>query len=149
MHKRREKPRLKFGIIVKDRKNNREGKTRNISVDGCFLEKEGGFKELMPIGSQIELIMDLPNAEKKIKVTGVVKHHGNHEDGMGIHFETIDDQSVSIIETFIRTFLDDITNEEWARTKEEYWEEVDKLKEKIPPFDRAQAPTDFKINHKK
>jgi len=136
MHKRREKPRLKFGIIVKDKHTHKEGKTRNISIDGCFIEKVGGFKELMPIGAQIELVMDLPNADKKLKVSGIVRHHGTHEDGMGIHFESIDDQSVSIIETFIKTFLDDITNEEWVRTKEEYQEEVDKLKEKIPQKDK-------------
>lgn len=130
MHKRREKPRLKFGIIVKDRKNNREGKTGNISVDGCFIEKGGGFNKLLPIGSHIELILDLPNAEKKIKVTGVVKHHGIHEDGTGIYFEAIESKSVSIIEQFIKTFLDDYSGEEWARTKEEYCEEVDRLKEK-------------------
>ena len=131
MHKRRKKPRLKFGIIVKDKKNNKQGKTRNISVDGCFIEKGGGFDELMPIGSHIELILDLPNANKKIKVMGVVKHHGTHGDGMGIYFEAIDGQSVSIIEQFIRTFLDDYLGEEWSKTKEEYWEEVDRLKEKI------------------
>ena len=136
MHTRREKPRLKFGIIVKDKHTHKKGKTRNISVDGCFIEKVGGFKELMPLGAQIELVMDLPNADKKIKVAGVVKHHGTHEDGMGIHFEAIDDTSVSIIETFIRTFLDDITSEDWARIKEEYREEVDKLKVKIPRKDK-------------
>ena len=135
MHKRREQPRLKFGILVKDKKSHKEGKTRNISVDGCFIEKEGGFKKLMPVGSRIELVMDLPNADKKIKVTGIVKHHGTHEDGMGIYFETIDDASVSIIETFIETFLDDISGEEWARIKKEYWEEVDRLKEKMPHKD--------------
>ena len=136
MHTRREKPRLKFGIIVKDKQTQKEGKTRNISVDGCFIEKVGDFKDLMPIGARIELVMDLPNADKKIKVAGIVKHHGTQEDGMGIHFEAIDEQSVSTIDTFIKTFLDDITSEEWARTKEEYQEEVDKLKEKIPQKDK-------------
>lgn len=130
MHKRREQPRLKFGIIVKDKKSNKEGKTRNISVDGCFIEKEEGFKELPPIGSQIELILDLPNAEKKINVMGVVKHHGTHEDGMGIFFEAIDEESISIIGQFIKTFLDGILGNELAKTKSDYWEEVDRLKEK-------------------
>lgn len=131
MYKRREQPRLKFGVVVKDRKNNRWGKTRNISVDGCFIEKTEGFEKLLPVGSHMELILDLPNAERKINVTGLVKHHGTHEDGMGIIFEEIDDQSVDVIEQFIKTFLDDILGEEWARTKEEYWGEVDRLKEKI------------------
>lgn len=135
MHKRREQPRLKFGIIVKDKKHNKQGKTRNISADGCFIEKEGGFQELLPIGSPIELILDLPNADKKIKVMGRVKHHGTHEDGMGIYFEAIDDQSISLIEEFIKTFLDDLVSEERIKAREEYWEEVDRLKEKTPHND--------------
>jgi len=132
MQRRREQPRLKFGIIVKDKNSNKQGKTRNISIDGCFIEKEGGFDEPMPIGSHIELILDLPNADKKIKVRGVVKHHGTHEDGMGIYFEAIDGQSVSIIEQFIKTFLDDYMGYEWAKIKEDYLKEVDRVKEKIP-----------------
>ena len=135
MHKRREQPRLKFGVLVKDEKSHKEGKTRNISIDGCFIEKEGGFSELLPTGTQIELILDLPNAEKKIKVTGMVKHHGRHEDGMGIAFKTIDKESVRIIRQFIKTFFDDASGEEWTRTKSEYMEEVEKLKEKAPHQD--------------
>jgi hypothetical protein len=134
-YKRREQPRLKFGVVVKDKKNKRQGKTRDISVDGCFIEKKGEFEELLPIGSPIELILDFPNADKKFKVSGVVKHHGTHEDGTGIRFEKIDDHAVVIIEQFIKTFLDDILGEEWAKTKEEYWDEVDRLKEKIPHKD--------------
>ncbi len=135
MYKRRGQPRLKFGVVVKDIKNDRRGKTKNISVDGCFIEKKGEFKELLPVGSLMELLLDLPNADSKIKVMGVVKHHGTYEDGMGISFEKIDDQSASIIEQFIKTFLDDILGEEWAKTKEEYWDEVDRLKGKMPHKD--------------
>lgn len=135
MHKRREQPRLKFGIIVKDKKNHKEGKTRNISIDGCFIEKEGGFYQPLPIGTHIELTLDLPNAENKIKVTGVVKHHGTHEDGMGIIFEAIDEESISTIGQFIKTFLDDASGDEWTKTKADYREEVDRLKEKTPHQD--------------
>jgi len=131
MNKRREEARLKFGIIVKDKNSNKQGKTRNISVDGCFIEKGEGFNQLLPLGSQIELILDLPNAAKKIEVMGVVKHHGTHEDGMGVYFESIDSESVSLIEQFIKTFLDDYLGEEWAKIKEDYWKEVDRVKEKI------------------
>ena len=58
MQKRREHPRLKFGIIVEDSKHHKKGETRNISVDGCFIEKEGGFSKLLPVGSHIELTFD-------------------------------------------------------------------------------------------
>lgn len=136
MHcKRREQPRLKFGVVVKDRKRKRSGKTKDVSIDGCFIEKQGEFKDLLPIGSRIELILDFPNADRKIKVWGVVKHHGKNNNGMGIRFEKIDDQAIAVIEQFIRTFLDDVWGEEWAKTKEEYWDEVDRLKEKIPHKD--------------
>jgi hypothetical protein len=70
MHKRREQPRLKFGVVVKDRKNKKQGTTRNISVDGCFIKKEGEFNELLPIGSPIDLVLTLPNADRKITVSG-------------------------------------------------------------------------------
>jgi len=135
MHKRREQPRLKFAIIVKDKKHHKEGITRNISIDGCFIEKERGFSTLLPTGSTIELFLDLPNAEKKIKVTGEVTHHGTHEDGMGISFKKIDKESITLIRQFIKTFLDDEPGQEWERTKAEYWEEVDRLKEKTRPHD--------------
>ena len=131
MQKRRAQPRLKFGVIVKDKKNNRKGKTRNISVDGCFIEKEDGFDELLPVGSSIELILDLPNAEKKIRATGIVKHHGTHNDGMGVYFEQIDKQSILLIDQFIKTFLDDLS-EEYAEIKKEYHEEVGRLRDKSP-----------------
>ena len=129
MHKRRTQPRLKFGIIVKDKKSKRKGKTRNISVDGCFIEKRDGFDELLPVGSSIELILDLPNAEKKIKATGIVKHHGTHNDGMGVYFELIDKESVLLIDQFIQTFIDDLS-EEYAEIKKEYHEEVGRLRDK-------------------
>lgn len=130
MQKRREQPRLKFGILIKDKKSNNEGKTRNISIDGCFIEKEGGFNELLSIGSQIELVLDLPNAEKKIRVMGIVMHHGTHKDGMGISFKEIDGESAIIIRQFIKTFLDDFLGEEWSKIKTDYWEEANRLKEK-------------------
>jgi hypothetical protein len=132
MHKRREQPRLKFGVVVKDRKNKKQGTTRNISVDGCFIKKEGEFNELLPIGSPIDLVLTLPNADRKITVSGVVRHHGTHEDGMGISFEEIDDQSVGLIQELIKTFLDDLSGDGLAEIKEDFWKEVDRLKVKTP-----------------
>ena len=137
MQKRREQPRLKFGVIVNDKKHHREGKTRNISVDGCFIEKEGGFSKLLPVGTHIELTFDLPNAERKIKVMGEVKHHGTHEDGMGISFKTIDEDAVFLIRQFIKAFLDDL-GEEFNKTKAEFWEEVDRLKDKTHHHDEPK-----------
>jgi hypothetical protein len=132
MHKRREQPRLKFGVVVKDRKNKKQGTTRNISVDGCFIKKEGEFNELLPIGSPIDLVLTLPNTDRKITVSGVVRHHGTHEDGMGISFEEIDDQSVGLIQELIKTFLDDLSGDGLAEIKEDFWKEVDRLKVKTP-----------------
>ena len=132
MHKRREQPRLKFDVIVKDTKHNRQGTARNISIDGCFIKREGAFEELLPVGSSVDLLITLPNADKRIPVSGVVKHHGTQKDGMGIFFEKIDKQSVTIIEEFIKTFLDDLSGDALTGIKEDYWQEVERLKEKTP-----------------
>jgi Tfp pilus assembly protein PilZ len=132
MQKRREHPRLKFGVVVKDKRSKKQGTTRNISIDGCFIKKEGDFNELLPIGTPIDLVLTLPNTDKKITVAGVVRHHGTQEDGIGISFEEIDDHSVAIIQEFIKTFLDDLSGDNLAGIKEEYWKEVDQLKGKTP-----------------
>ena len=132
MQKRREQPRLKFGVVVKDKRTQKRGTTRNISVDGCFIKKEGEFNELLPIGSPVDLVFILPNTDRNITVSGVVRHHGTQEDGMGISFDEIDDHSVEIIREFIQTFLDDLSGDGWADIKEEYWQEVDRLKGKTP-----------------
>jgi hypothetical protein len=132
MQKRREQPRLKFGVVVKDKRSKKQGTTRNISVDGCFIKKGGGFTELLPIGTPVDLVLTLPNTDRNITVSGVVRHHGTQEDGMGISFEEIDDRSVGVIQEFITTFLDDLSEDNWAGIKEEYWEEVDRLKGKKP-----------------
>ncbi len=131
MEMRREQPRLKFGIIVRD-KHKRQGETRNISVEGCFIERKEGFSELLPVGTSIELLLDFPNAEHMIKVKGVVKHHGTHEDGMGISFESLDESSLAIIEQFIQTFLDD-AGDEWAGSRADYWREAERLKKRSTP----------------
>ena len=132
MQKRREQPRLKFGVVVKDKKTQKRGTTRNISVDGCFIKKEGEFSELLPIGSPVDLVFTLPNTDRNITVPGVVRHHGTQGDGMGISFDDIDDHSVEVIREFIQTFLDDLSGDGWADIKEEYWQEVDRLKGKTP-----------------
>ena len=132
MQKRREQPRLKFGVVVKDKKTQKRGTTRNISVDGCFIKKEGEFNELLPIGSPVDLVFTLPNTDRHITVSGVVRHHGTQEDGMGISFDEIDDYSVEVIREFIQTFLDDLSGGSLTDIKEEYWQEVDRLKGKKP-----------------
>lgn len=132
MYKRREKPRLRFDAVVKDKKTHRQGITRNISTEGCFIKREGDFQELLPVGSTLELILYLPNTEKNIHIKAIVKHHGSKEDGMGILFKDISPQSAAIIEQFIQTFLDDLSDDEWPGVKEEYRKEVARLQVKTP-----------------
>ena len=132
MPKRREQPRLKFGVVVKEKGTSRQGTTRNISIDGCFINREGDFTELLPVGSPIELLIRLPNAEKSLAVSGIVKHHGTHKEGMGISFAAIDDKAVAAIEEFIQAFLDDISGEDEAGIRDDYLQEVERLKGKTP-----------------
>ena len=132
MSKRREQPRLKFGVVVKEKGTNRQGTTRNISIDGCFINREEDFTELLPIGSPVELLIRLPNSERSLAVSGIVKHHGTHEDGMGIGFVDIDDTAVATIEEFIQAFLDDISGEGNAGIRDDYLQDVERLKGKKP-----------------
>jgi hypothetical protein len=37
------------------------------------------------------------------------------------------------IEQFIEAFLDDLTDDEWADVRREYWSEVARLQVKTPP----------------
>ena len=130
MSKRREQPRLKFSVVVKEKGTNRQGITRNISIDGCFINREGDFTELLPVGSPIALLIRLPNAERSLALSGIVKHHGTHEDGMGIAFIDIDDKAVATIEEFIQAFLDDISGDDTAGIRDDYLQDVERLKEK-------------------
>ena len=132
MSKRREQPRLKFCVVVKEKGTNRQGTTRNISTDGCFINRADDFTALLPVGSPIELIIRLPNAERSLAVSGIVKHHGTHEDGMGISFVAIDDKAVATIEEFIQAFLDDLSGEDNAAIRDDYQQEVERLKGKTP-----------------
>ena len=132
MSKRREQPRLKFGVVVKEKGTNRKGTTRNISIGGCFINREGDFTELLPLGSPIELLIRLPNAERPITVSGIVKHHGTHQEGMGIAFVDIDDKAVATIDEFIQTFLDDLPDGDNTGIRDDYLQEVESLKGKTP-----------------
>ena len=133
MHKRREKPRLRFDVVVKEKKSGRKGTARNISTEGCFLKRESAFEELIPVGSCIDLILYLPNAVKGIKIKGMVQHHGINRDGMGIAFKALGREEEDTIEQFIAAFLDGLTDDEWADVRKEYWAEVARLQVKTPP----------------
>jgi hypothetical protein len=132
MSKRRVQPRLKFNVVVKEKGTNRQGTTRNISIDGCFINREGDFTELLPVSSPVELLIRLPNAERSIAVSGIVKHHGTHEDGMGIGFVDIDGTAVAAIEEFMQAFLDNISGDANAGIRDDYLQEVERLKGKTP-----------------
>jgi len=133
VHKRRVKPRLRFDVVVKEKKSGLKGTARNISTEGCFLKREGAFEELLPLGSGIDLILYLPNAVKGIKIKGVVKHHGIKQNGMGISFMVLGREEEDTIEQFIAAFLDDLADDAWADVRREYWSEVARLQAKTPP----------------
>ena len=132
MQKRRKQPRLKFGAVVKEKKSHRQGTTKNISVDGCFINRGEDFTELLPVGSSIDLLISLPNTDRSIAVSGIIKHHGTHEEGMGIAFVSIDEQAVTTIREFIDAFLDDLSGGGEIAIREDYWSEVERLKDKTP-----------------
>jgi len=123
---------LRFDVVVKDKKSRQQGTTLNISIEGCFIKREEAFQELLPVGSTLDLIFCLPNSDKNIKIKGVVKHHGTQEDGMGIAFTDLGQKDAGIIQEFITAFLDDLSDDECAGVREEYWQEVARLHVKTP-----------------
>jgi hypothetical protein len=124
---------LRFDVVVKDKKTGRQGITRNISTEGCFLKREGAFQELLPVGSAIDLMLHLPNTVKNITIKGVVQHHGMHDEGMGIAFQGLNREDEAIIQQFITTFLDDLADDTLPGVKDEYWAEVARLRVTTSP----------------
>lgn len=95
---KRKDPRLDFGIaVIHDRKLKM---AKDISLNGTFIRSDEQ-SPLLPIGSDISFSFDFPNKKRNIEVKGVVVHHGNKDDGMGIWFKKIDERSKEFISKLI------------------------------------------------
>jgi uncharacterized protein YegL len=102
---KRRSQRLDFGITILH--NGKRRMTKDISSSGTFIKSDerSGKMSLFPIGSEIDLSLDIPTAKDFIDVKGVVVHHGSNGDGMGIWFKKIDERKKEFIKRFVADYL--------------------------------------------
>jgi len=99
---KRTTPRLNIGIAVFYDGGYR--RTKDISINGTFI-KGNGQSWLQPVGSDISLSFDFPDRMRLMKANGVVVHHGNNNDGIGISFKKIRERHREFIRRFISDYL--------------------------------------------
>ena len=73
----------------------------NASLGGIFIFSD----ELLPVGTNLKILFNLPQLAKMIETTGVVAEviEPAHDtpSGMGVHFEDIDHQSKHLIDALL------------------------------------------------
>ena len=97
---KRNDPRMDLEISVIY--NGNRGMTRDVSHNGTFI-KRNEYIPLLPIGSDIFLSFYFSSIKKHIDVKGLIVHHGNNKNGMGIWFKKTEERS----KVFIRRFISD------------------------------------------
>ena len=103
MQKKRKHQRVELEVRIADKDNRISGVTKNISAGGCFVETSEDF-HLLPIGSTIPLFLEIPGGHAYIEIDGVIKHHGQEGNGMGIQFETPQRGISSLIDQFLKNY---------------------------------------------
>jgi uncharacterized protein (TIGR02266 family) len=82
--------------------------SRNLSEGGMFLEVE----ELVPVGRQIELQVEIPGQSEPLRIVAEVVHHHRFSDydeemrpikrkGMGLRFVSINPEQHALIARFV------------------------------------------------
>jgi len=103
MREKRKQQRVEVEVRITAKDNRISGLTKNISRGGCFLKKSEDF-HLLPIGSTIPFYIEIPGGYAYIEIDGVITHHGQEGDGMGIRFESAHRGIPSLIDQFLRDY---------------------------------------------
>ena len=61
--------------------------------------------DFLPMASNLVLKLEIPGGNEPVLVYGKVRHEGEHKEGYGIQFKTVDKKSAYYIEKFIGVFL--------------------------------------------
>ncbi len=98
---------IHFKVKVETVRGTFNGMGRDISEGGIGVY----LKKLPPIGSPVEVIFQLPQADAPIEITGEVMYHhrggaGVRDDWMGIRFVRMDADSQSQIHRFVKSNFD-------------------------------------------
>lgn len=76
----------------------------SLSLGGCFIKTENPY----PVGSNIEVVFCVGTASESLKVRGRVQRHGEGagaEEGMGVKFETMSDETAARLESYLMSHL--------------------------------------------
>jgi hypothetical protein len=98
---KRNDPRMDFKIRVIH--NGISGMTSDVSLNGTFIRRDEDIP-LLPIGSNISFSLCFPNIKKHIDVKGLIVHHGNSKNGMGVWFKKTEERSKVFISRFISDY---------------------------------------------
>jgi uncharacterized protein (TIGR02266 family) len=98
---------IHFKVKVETVRGTFNGMGRDISEGGIGVY----LKKLPPIGSPVEVLFQLPQADAPIEITGEVMYHhrggaGVRDDWMGIRFVRMDADSQSQIHSFVKSNFD-------------------------------------------
>lgn len=93
--------RIEFGLCISNLKNRKVvGFTRNLSVNGCYLETD----EEYPISYQFLANFELPDSLSQIYTLAEVIRKGHDPSGMGILFRLNNGRYFAMLKQFIMDF---------------------------------------------
>ena len=104
MSEKRDYPRFTTSIKVLELTTLKNGQTTNLSLGGCFITKSKEFNAI-PLASRLTLKFEIPGVNDIVVVFGVLKHHGEQEQGFGIQFQEVNKKSAYYLGRFIGNFL--------------------------------------------
>jgi len=104
MKGKRSYPRFNTVVKVQDIATLKTGRTKDLSLGGCLINKAEGF-DFLPMASRISLKLEIPGVGEPVVVHGIVRHRGKYREGFGVQFEAVDKKAAYYIERFIGTFL--------------------------------------------
>ena len=104
MSEKRNYPRFTTAINVLELTTLKTGLTTNISLGGCFIRKSKEFNSV-PLDSRLTLKFEIPGVNDIVVVFGLLKHHGEHEEGFGVQFQEVHKKSAYYLGRFIGNFL--------------------------------------------
>jgi len=104
MKGKRSYPRFNTVVKVQEVATLKTGRTKDLSLGGCLIDKAEGF-DFLPMASRISLKLEIPGVGEPVVVHGIVRHRGKYREGFGVQFEVVDKKAAYYIERFIGTFL--------------------------------------------
>jgi hypothetical protein len=102
---KRNNPHLYFGIVVIH--NHQRRLTKDILLNSTFITRDERTRQmpLLAISSEVEFSFGFPNTDDYTDVKGVVVHHCNNDERMGIWFKKIYARNKEFTKMFVLDYL--------------------------------------------